>query len=62
MNFTNYRTMDPFILYSFINTRLRDVYPDLSAFCEDNALDLQDFLDHMARHGFEYNETTNQFR
>ena len=26
---------DPMILFSFINTRLRDVYPSLDALCND---------------------------
>ena len=33
---------DPMILLSYVNTQLRDFYPDLTSFCKDNGLDQEE--------------------
>lgn len=52
---------DPIMLYSVINTKLRDFYPSLKAFCEDMNLNESDLKEKLASVGFEYSEERNQF-
>ncbi|MFZ2258083.1 MAG: DUF4250 domain-containing protein [Clostridiaceae bacterium] len=54
--------MDPNILYSLVNTRLRDFHEDLASFCYDNGLHEDEFQSFMADHNFHYNKKLNQFR
>jgi len=53
---------DPVILYSYINTMLRDRYPSLEEFCEANGVEEDDIIRRLRMAGFEYDETINQFR
>ena len=53
---------DPIILFSFINTRLRDNYPDLDTLCEDLHVDRADLEKRLSAAGFEYLPEQNQFR
>ena len=62
MELKNFKTMDPDIVYSIVNARLRVVNPTLEAFCEDNDIDLTEFLLHMEAHGYCYHPETHQFR
>jgi hypothetical protein len=52
---------DPFILYSFINMKLRDYYPSLDVLCEDMNLDKDDLIEKLQKAGFEYNSENNKF-
>ena len=52
---------DPMILFSVLNTKLRDFYPSLEALCEDMDEDVRDILDAMARAGFRYDPERNAF-
>ena len=52
---------DPMILFSFLNTRLRDFYPSLDALCDDMGADKQALLDTMADVGFRYDPDRNAF-
>lgn len=52
---------DPFMLYSFINMKLRDYYPSLDVLCEDMNLDKDDLIDKLQKAGFEYNSENNKF-
>lgn len=52
---------DPAILLSFINTRLRDVYKDLDALCDDMHLDRKALEERLAQAGFEYSSSQNKF-
>ena len=45
--------ISPIILYSFINTMLRDVYKSLDAFCDANNLDKDEIIERLAAAGFE---------
>ncbi len=52
---------DPIILLSFVNTKLRDFYPSLDAFCDDADIDKQMLCDKLSSVGFEYDEKLNKF-
>ncbi|MPN41763.1 hypothetical protein SDC9_189318 [bioreactor metagenome] len=62
MDLKNFQTMDPNILYSIVNARLRVTNSSLTDFCEDQALDLDQFSRYMEQQGFVYHPETNQFR
>lgn len=53
---------DPFILLSYINTKLRDEYGSLDALCDDMDLDRAGLEKTLAEAGFEYMQQINQFR
>lgn len=52
---------DPIILLSFLNTRLRDFYPDLDALCEDLDQDKTVLTQKIAAIGYTYDSDKNQF-
>ena len=52
---------DPMILYSVLNTKLRDFYPSLDALCEDLDEDKAELLAAMAAVGFHYDASRNAF-
>ena len=52
---------DPFILYSVINTKLRDVYPSLDALCDVFCVNKQDIVNTIEAIGFEYDPSLNKF-
>lgn len=52
---------DPMILFSFINTRLRDVYPSLDALCNDMHVNKEEIVNILKTVGFEYNPEQNKF-
>ena len=52
---------DPMMLMSFINMKLRDIYPSLDALCEDMHIDKGQLLEKLASAGFEYNQNLNKF-
>ena len=52
---------DPMILYSVLNTKLRDFYGSLDALCEDMEVDKQALLAAMAGVGFRYDPDRNAF-
>lgn len=52
---------DPMILFSVLNTKLRDFYPSLDRLCDDLDEDRQAILDAMAGAGFRYDPERNQF-
>lgn len=54
--------MDPIILLSMINMKLRDFYKDLDALCEDLSVDKSDLSSRLEAVGFEYNNELNQFK
>lgn len=53
---------DPFILFSWINTQLRDKYPSLEALCDDMNEDIAKLTDKLKAAGFEYDRERNCFR
>ena len=52
---------DPIILLSFLNTRLRDSYPSLSALCDDLDVNSQDLVAKMEGIGYKYDPELNKF-
>ena len=55
---------DPVILVSFLNTKLRDQYPNLEELCEGLDLDPAEMSDAVAKlsaAGFSYSSENNQF-
>ena len=52
---------DPVILYSVINTKLRDFYSSLEALCEDMNINEKDLKQKLSTVGFEYDKKRNQF-
>ena len=53
---------DPVILLGYINTALRDRGISPAEFCAENDLDVSEITEKLASFGFEYDESTNQFR
>ena len=52
---------DPVILLSFINMKLRDYYPSLSALCDDLGADEEEIRKTLAAIGYEYAADKNAF-
>ena len=53
---------DPFILLSYINTKLRDEYASLDELCKSLDVDRGALTQRLAEAGFEYMPEINQFR
>lgn len=53
---------DPFILFSFVNTKLRDEFSSLEALCAQYGVTPEELEDTLARAGFSYDPALNQFR
>lgn len=52
---------DPFMLYSFINMKLRDYYPSLDILCEEMEIDKASLVEKLQQVGFEYSSENNKF-
>lgn len=52
---------DPVILFSVINTKLRDYYKNLDELCDDLQIDKNDIINKISGIGYEYDEQLNQF-
>lgn len=52
---------DPYILLSYINTKLRDDYDSLDRLCVDLDVDRAALEDKLRQVGFEYSEKNNKF-
>ena len=53
---------DPFILVSYLNTKLRDFYPDLKTLCREMELNQDEIEERMRRADFIYDTESNQFQ
>ena len=53
---------DPFILFSYVNTQLRDTGASLSEFCAANAVSEDALKEQLAAAGFQYDPAQNRFR
>ena len=53
---------DVFILFSFLNTQLRDTGMTLAEFCAEHQLDLPALTDKLRAAGFRYDEAQRRFR
>ncbi len=52
---------DPVILLSFINTKLRDVYPTLDELCKSMMADQKQIEDTISLAGYHYDKGQNRF-
>ena len=52
---------DPYLLLSYVNTKLRDVYPSLAALCDDLCADEAALRETLASIGYTYNAAKNAF-
>lgn len=52
---------DPFMLYSFVNMKLRDEYPSLEEMCASMDIDEKELKTKLAAAGFEYDAAHNKF-
>lgn len=52
---------DPMILFSFINTNLRDNYKSLDELCDDMHVNKINLVKELESAGFEYNPNQNKF-
>ncbi|MCM1449917.1 MAG: DUF4250 domain-containing protein [Clostridiales bacterium] len=52
---------DPYILLSFVNTRLRDNYDSLEALCDDLHADIDNLKARLAAIGYVYDQQQNKF-
>lgn len=52
---------DPIMLMSFINMKLRDLYPSLEALCEDLDINRSELEEKLKTVGYEYDEANKRF-
>ena len=55
------KTMDPFMLLSIVNMKLRDFYSNLDDYCEDVGIDKELLKERLLPVGYKYEEETNSF-
>ncbi len=53
---------DPFMLFSYVNMKLRDSFKTLDEFCSCEGVDKDYIIQTLAGAGFEYLPDINQFR
>ena len=54
--------MDPNILVSMVNMKLRDFYSNLDQYCEDVDINKDELINKLSKVGYEYNIELNQFK
>jgi hypothetical protein len=52
---------NPLMLYSVLNTKLRDQYGSLKALCEDLDVDENEIIEKLEKEGFHYMPELNKF-
>lgn len=55
-------TMDPNILLSLVNTKLRDSYSSLELLCDDMDIEKHKIIEKLKTIGYDYDESQNQFK
>jgi len=56
------KVIDPNILLSLVNTKLRDMYDSLYSLCEDMDINEKIILERLKNIGYYYNNEQNQFK
>ncbi len=56
------KIMDPIILLSMVNMKLRDQYSSLDLLCSDLELNKDDIVSRLEEVGYNYVEKENQFK
>jgi hypothetical protein len=49
------------MLYSYINTKLRDEYDSLESLCLDLDISMDDIIEKLSNIGYSYNKELNKF-
>lgn len=62
MNKDKILSMDPYMLISFINTKLRDEFENIEGLCSYYDLKERDIIDKLSAVGYKYDSNTNQFK
>lgn len=62
MNLSNFLNMDPHLLLGLVNTELRNHCSDLEDLVKTHDLDPEALREKLAKAGYEYQPTQNQFR
>lgn len=52
---------DPFILLSYINTKLRDEYSDMDELCREMSLSKEEIISTLKKLDYEYDSRLNRF-
>ena len=52
---------DPIMLLSFINMKLRDIYPSLDELCDDMEVDRAEIEEKLGQAGYVYSAENNKF-
>ena len=52
---------DPIMLLSYLNTQLRDRYPDLASACEDLMVSEEEIVKKLEAVGYQYDPEQNRF-
>ena len=52
---------DPMMLLSYVNTQLRDFYPDFQSLCQDKGIDAQEVTEKLRGIDYAYDEKLNHF-
>lgn len=62
MEIRNVKEMDPNILYSIVNMKLRDFYSSLEQLCEDLDLNKEELIQVLKNAGYTYDKKRNCFQ
>lgn len=62
MDLDNYKKMDPVMLMSIVNMKIRDQYNDLDNLVKAADIDKQVLIEKLAKAGFDYLPEVKQFR
>ncbi|WP_294350371.1 DUF4250 domain-containing protein [uncultured Clostridium sp.] len=62
MNRDSLLAMDPVILLSVLNMKLRDNFSSLKALCEDVGVAEEEVVTKIKAIGYDYDESSNQFK
>ncbi|MBE6052621.1 MAG: DUF4250 domain-containing protein [Clostridium sartagoforme] len=62
MDTEQYMAMDPNILLSIINMKLRDFYSNINSLCDDMGIREEALKERLNLIGYKYDESINQFR
>lgn len=62
MDIETIKAMDPHMLASILNMKLRDFYPSLTLFCYDLEIERSVILEKLEKAGYTYIEEINQFK
>ncbi|MGG7057366.1 DUF4250 domain-containing protein [Clostridium nigeriense] len=62
MDNEQFKSMDPNILLSIVNMKLRDFYSNLNSLCDDIDINEEELKEKLSSIGYKYDENINQFK